>query len=118
MQQPQHRKRRLHKLIHPPIILHIQCLTNNPDNTLRQFPHQRMIRIDRSLEAFRIPHLRWIFIRSQAKLLRYDFGMVERQIEAEIESFFQIALGALFEVLGAEALVAAVETADVWERDE
>ena len=61
-----------------------------------------------------VGHFGGILIRSVAEAALDDVCVVEGKVFSEIEAFFEVAFCALFEALGAEALVAAVEAADGW----
>lgn len=70
-----------------------------------------MVLVHDATETFRVGDFGGILIRTLAEASLDHVFIVEGEVFSEIEAFFEIAFCAFFEILGAEALVSAVEAA-------
>ena len=55
-----------------------------------------------------------VLVRPLGEFLGDHVGMIEWQVQSEVETLFQVAFGAFFEILGPEPLVTTIEATDIY----
>ena len=98
-----------------PAIVNVQRLAEDANNVFGQRAHGMKIRVDDRFEPVRVLDVcrTGVLVRPLGEFSGDHVGMIEWQVHSEVETLFQVAFCAFFEILGPEPLIAAIESADI-----